>query len=55
MGKERPNVDQKSFDLAEYFLVDEPQDSEDEKWELAGVIQQAVEDWIEAQQEPGNG
>lgn len=48
----RPNVDEKSFELAEHFLSDLEGDeaSEDQKWELAGVIQQAVEDWFEGTQ-----
>lgn len=44
-----PLVDEKSFDLAVHFLSsmegDDP--TEDQKWELAGVIQQAVEGWFE--------
>ena len=48
-GERRPLVDPKSFELAEHFLSglegDEP--TEDQKWELADVIQQAVEGWFE--------
>ena len=43
---QRPLVDPKSFDLAEHFLQDE-QHTEDQKWDLADVIQQAVEGWFQ--------
>ena len=45
----RPSVDPKSYELAEYFLSDLEGDeaSEDQVWQLAGEIQQAVEDWFE--------
>lgn len=45
----RPAVDEKSFELAEHFLSDLEGDeaSEDQKWELAKVIQDAVEGWFE--------
>ena len=45
----RPSVDPKSFELAEHFLADQEwhNASEDHKWELAGVIQRAVEDWLD--------
>jgi hypothetical protein len=49
---QRPLVDERSFELAEYFLSglegDEP--SEDQKWELAKVIQDAVEGWFEGKE-----
>lgn len=41
---QRPLVDEKSFELAEHFLGE---DTEDQKWELADVIQQAVEGWFQ--------
>lgn len=46
---QRPLVDPKAFDLAEHFLSDLEGDeaSEDQKWQLAGVIQDAVENWLE--------
>jgi hypothetical protein len=45
----RPLVDPKAFELAEHFLIDLEGDeaTEDQKWELAGVIQDAVESWCE--------
>lgn len=45
----RPLVDPKAFELAEHFLSDLEGDtaSEDQKWELAGIIQDAAEGWIE--------
>lgn len=45
----RPLVDPKAFELAEHFLSDLEGDeaSEDQKWELAKVIQDAVEGWFE--------
>jgi hypothetical protein len=48
MSEKRPNVDPKSFELAEHFLSDLEGDeaSDDQKWELAKVIQDAVEDWF---------
>lgn len=42
----RPSVDTKSFELAEHFLDDEPDATEDEKWDLADHIQSAVECWF---------
>lgn len=44
--KERPSVDEKSFELAKHFL--EPTATEDEEWDLAAAIQGAVEDWFSA-------
>lgn len=46
------SVDDKSFELAEHFLSDLEGDeaSEDQKWELAKVIQDAVEGWFEGRQ-----
>jgi len=43
--KERPSVDEKSFELAEHFL---PKGTEDQKWSLSDAIQRAVEDWFDA-------
>jgi hypothetical protein len=42
-------VDEKSFALAEYFLsnLEGDEASEDQKWQLAKVIQDAIEDWFE--------
>lgn len=38
-------VDEKSYELAEHFLSDaEPE--EDDVWNLAHAIQEAVEDWF---------
>lgn len=45
-GKERPSVDDASMDLAKHFLQDTPHTTEDDHWNLAGAIQQAVEDWF---------
>jgi hypothetical protein len=44
----RPSVDPKSFELAEHFLSDLEGDEagEDLTWELAKVIQDAVESWF---------
>jgi hypothetical protein len=49
---QRPSVDPKSFELAEHFLSDLEGDeaSEDQKWELAKVIQDAVEGWFEGKE-----
>ena len=45
----RSSVDEKSFELAEHFLSDleGDQPTEEQKWELAKVIQDAVEGWLE--------
>lgn len=45
----RPLVDPKAFELAEHFLSDFEGDEagEDQKWQLAKVIQDAVEGWFE--------
>lgn len=50
--RNRPDVDERSFELAEHFLSDLEGDeaSEDQKWELASVIQRAVEDWFEGKE-----
>jgi hypothetical protein len=47
--QKRPAVDSKSFELAEHFLssLEGDEASEDQKWELAAVIQEAVEGWFE--------
>lgn len=47
--KQRPMVDERSFELAEHFLSELEGDeaSEDQKWELADCIQSAVEGWFE--------
>jgi Holliday junction resolvase-like predicted endonuclease len=43
----RPTYDRKCYDLAEHFLQDHPQfDDRDNRVELAGVIQDAIEDHI---------
>lgn len=54
MTKQRPSVDEHSWDLAEWFLeCDEGFNSlredirTDLKWELADVIQKAVESYLE--------
>lgn len=38
-------VDEKSYDLAEHFLHGEGE--EDDVWNLAHAIQEAVEDWFD--------
>jgi hypothetical protein len=44
----RPLVDPKVFELAEHFLSDLGGEvSKDQKWQLAKVIQDAVEGWFE--------
>lgn len=45
-GVERPAVDEASLRLAKHFLGDEPNATEDNEWDLAGAIQQVVEDWF---------
>jgi len=47
--KDRPSVDDQSYELAEHFLQDEKAD-DDAKWSLAHAIQQAVEDWFESRE-----
>lgn len=42
----RPSVDQKSHDLAEDFLADEPTHTEDDVRKLASDIQHAAEDFL---------
>lgn len=42
----RPSVDQKSYDLAEHFLADEPAHTEDDVLELACEVQRAAEDFM---------
>ena len=56
-GIRRPAVDEKSFELAEHFLSDLEGDeaSEDQKWELAGVIQTAIEDWFDGKETANAG
>lgn len=44
----RPLVDPECFALAEYFL---PRGTQDQKWELADDIQQAVERWFDVPRE----
>ena len=47
---DRPLVDPKVFELAEHFLSDTDtgdEASEDREWDLANVIQNAVEDWFD--------
>ena len=50
--KQRPLVDEKSFALAEHLLSDLEGDeaSEDQTWDLAKVIQDAVEGWFEGRE-----
>lgn len=50
-------VDPKVFELAEHFLSDLEGDeaSEDQKWELAKDIQDAVESWFEHGSAQQNG
>jgi hypothetical protein len=43
--KNKKSYDQACFDLAEYFLIDEPR-LQDKCSDLATAIQQAVEDWF---------
>ena len=43
------SVDERSLDLADHFLQDETH-TEGDRWDLAKVIQQAVEDWFDALQ-----
>lgn len=38
--------DQKSYDLAVYFLAGESVDSRDTRHELAQAIQEAIADWF---------
>jgi hypothetical protein len=40
-------VDEKSYELAEYFLQDSPEELKERTMSLAQDIQQAVEDWFE--------
>lgn len=40
--------DSKCFELAEHFLQDAP-DLRDRQDKLAGVIQRAIEDWIDSE------
>lgn len=40
--------DEKSLELAKYFLQDEHHVSADDEADLARAIQQAVEDWLES-------
>jgi hypothetical protein len=44
---DRPDVDDKSYELAEHFLQDEKA-ADDDKWNLAWAIQSAVEDWFDS-------
>ena len=45
---ERPSVDPKCYDLAEHFLADLVGSSTQQIWELAGILQRAAEDYLEA-------
>lgn len=50
MNKPPYLVDEKVCDLAEHFLSDTDagdEASEDRQWDLANVIQNAVEDWFD--------
>lgn len=44
--------DERSYDLAEYFLTDEPGVTDGERMELALVIQDAIESWIQFRRKP---
>jgi len=46
MGTRQPSVDTKCFDLAQHFLADVPGHTEAQAMELAGAIQQTIEDWL---------
>jgi hypothetical protein len=46
MTARRMTVDPKSYELAQHFLQDETNVTEDEPWALASDIQTAVEDYI---------
>lgn len=48
----RPAVDPKSFELAEHFLsgLEGDEATEDQKWQLAKAIQDAVESWFEGEE-----
>lgn len=56
-GVDRPVVDAKSFELAEFFLCDLEGDeaTEDQKWQLAAAIQDAVEEWFKGEAMPEEG
>lgn len=45
-------IDGKTFELAEYFLEGEPEDSKDNRSALAVVIQLAVEAWFAHHESP---
>jgi hypothetical protein len=54
--KKRPDVDEHSWDVAEWFLECEDGFNDlredircDLKWELAGTVQKAIEDWLSFQ------
>jgi len=47
------SYDQRCFELAEYFLMDEPNVLKEGVSDLAQHIQDAIEDWFEAQKENG--
>lgn len=47
-GVERPAVDDEAYELAEHFLCGERPYNVDDHWNLAGTIQQAIEDWFDA-------
>lgn len=50
--KKRFSVDPKSYDLAEHFLADKPNVTEDERRDLAQHIQDAIEDWLNDHSRP---
>jgi hypothetical protein len=58
MSKKRPDVDPKAYDLAEDFLSEIKGSTEDDVWELAGILQTACEDAcreVEDRQKPKEG
>lgn len=46
MAKDKPNYDPRCLELAEYFLIDEP-NLRGFSHDLARHIQQSIEDWFE--------
>jgi hypothetical protein len=43
MPRKRPLVDEKVFELAQYFFLDYKTRDPDKVWELADLIQQTIE------------
>ncbi len=50
MAQRQMSVDPKSFELAQHFLADEKNVTEDEYWALARDIQDAVESYVSARE-----